>query len=1649
MIHIAVSLGRLRSLLLWSAIFASLQTNAGAQNTSLTDGQTPPGMKPGAPAGSYLLSGLDTVNLFNGNLNFSLPLLQVGGRGEAQHMIKLMLERHWRIERYQTCLTCPAFDYPVDTSWSTLRGTYGPGFMEGRVSEEWIACPVPPLMQDVRYNYTRLTFTTPDGTEHELVDKLTGGALLINNQNCTESPRNKADSHRGKVFKTRDGSSMTFISDSAIYDTDYYLTGVNNLYPTGNLFMKDGTRYRIESGLVKWIRDRNGNKLTFFYDGNSRVNLIVDSLKREVNIIYPDTSGVPYDQIKFRGSGGVWRVIKVYHSTLQDSLHAGYTIKTARQLFEPDLDTPDDSPYNPLVVAGVELPNGTLYRFFYNSYGELAKVNLPTGGGIEYRFGSGISTSSSGVYNIMVFRRLIERTIYRDAATIEGWTSYQANDIFSPGNTIAIVDHLDANDSRLSRDKHTFFGKPTDVLGRNHLNDPPPLEGREELAEEFDSNGTTLLRKTTNTWITSPYGFPRISQTVTTLLDTNQVSKQTFSHDQFNNRTEINEYDFGTGAAGSLLRTKTNTYATTLNGFDYAGTNITDSTTPDGVIHLRGLPLQQSVFNGGAGEESRTTYEYDNYNFDANHAPLEPRSGISGRLDPDIHTAAYVPRGNVTAISRRLLSTGSEIRNYQQYDIAGNVVRAIDGRGHQTRLFYADNFGVPEDREARTNSAPAELAGASSFAFPTSVINALSHTRYSQYDYYLGRPVDQEDENGLIISSYYYDLLDRVKHVVRRVGSADHSVTTFSYDDTNRVIATTSDLNTLGDQQLRTDILYDGMGRTVETRKYESGGGYIATRQTYDAMGRTHEVSNPYRPLAGETLVWTKTAYDALGRVTRVTLPGSAVMDSLYSGNEVLVVDPAEKMRTSKTDALGRLVRVIEDSSIGGLGYQTDYQYDALDNLIRVQQGGQTRSFVYDSLGRLTSATNPESGSVSYFYDNNGNLIQKIDPRGIATTYNYDTLNRLTGRSYTDSTPAVTFGYDSAAVANSKGRLTSVSSSVSSYGYDEYDRLGRVQRSSQVTAGQQYLMSYGYDLAGNLTSQSYPSGRIATTTYDTTGRISGVTGYVSSITYAPHGAVKTMLLGNGLWEHAIYNERLQPTRIGLGISSTSTSVLGLDYNYGTTANNGNVLVQAITAPGLSVTQIYTYDSLNRLKTAAESAWSQAYEYDQWGNRSLIAGAYSPSDPALTPRSQSQINAANNRITGESWVYDSAGNLLTDGAGNTFTYDAENRQTSFNGTAASYGYDGEGRRVKKVESGVLTTFVYNALGKLIAEYGPPPAPGTAGRRYLTTDHLGSTRVVTDASKAVTSRHDYLPFGEEITVGTGGRTSSLGYGAAGPNLKFTGKERDSESGLDYFGARYMSGAQGRFTSPDAPFADQQPGDPQSWNLYIYVRNNPLALVDEDGFEVNTAARARALQQIAAIAAQAKGGTLTLGFLGINSGERNYAKTKTAQTITGYSGLFGLGELDKGNTVPLPNENFILNAAFGQAGVDQVDTAVAIFQDAKAANVTVQIFVHSNGVNAAGQFAARLGEEKLANAVVIAPNTRSVATMNNIVNKSADTTIVSSPNDDRLKLAPLQRRSPKSWANIFRGNPKVKVIQTNQRCHGAQCYLEEIKNDNYQYR
>ena len=152
----------------------------------------------------------------------------------------------------------------------------------------------------------------------------------------------------------------------------------------------------------------------------------------------------------------------------------------------------------------------------------------------------------------------------------------------------------------------------------------------------------------------------------------------------------------------------------------------------------------------------------------------------------------------------------------------------------------------------------------------------------------------------------------------------------------------------------------------------------------------------------------------------------------------------------------------------------------------------------------------------------------------------------------------------------------------------------------------------------------------------------------------------------------------------------------------------------------------------------------------------------------------------------------------------------------------------------------TYYVYDIGGNLAAEYGTGTAPAS-GTVYPFTDMLGSVRAVTGANGAIIECYDYLPFGRMLSASDNGRitlgchppSSDTAVGGS-TSQKFTGQVRDNESRLDYFNARYMSAPQGRFLSADEPFADQWESEPQSWNLYAYVRNNPLSFVDLTGRE-----------------------------------------------------------------------------------------------------------------------------------------------------------------------------------------------------------------------
>ncbi|HMM81521.1 MAG TPA: RHS repeat-associated core domain-containing protein [Pyrinomonadaceae bacterium] len=1310
----------------------------------------------------------------------------------------------------------------------------------------------------------------------------------------------------GTVFLATDGSGSKFISDENIILTDDLVgngNGTPYFYPSGVLKTPDGISYRIDNGLVSWIQDRNGNRTTLTNTGfvnddvrTNRVTSIKDTLNREI----VTSSDSNHEYITYNGFGGADRTITLTKCNGSAScLRSGLGIQYLSSLFAW---IPFNHYSNRLIapdgIKEIELANGEKYKFFYNSYLELARLELPTGAAVEYDYETVGSTLSTQ-------RRLVERRVYPDGTNLGNKTTYEYSDSIADivGNTIPSerwtkVKIFDALNDLKSMSKTYFYGCSEYCQISGLPNAPVSryknLTGREFKTEVYDSDGTTLLRKAETSYearrqlgwahrLSPPYVDYRVTEVVSTLSDTSSVSKITNGYDStagYNLLTDVFEYDYGFGSPGAFMRRTHTEYLKTnpVNNVDY---------TSDSYCILN-LPAQKWVSTDAAGENkvSLTTFEYDNYGTTFGHAGLVSRSNVTGH-DTTNYGAGFLYRGNVTAVTS-YANAGNQtgaVTTYAQYDILGNVVKTIDANGNATTINYADNFGSP-DGEATTNTAPSQLNGDSTFAFPTSTTNPMNWTSYAQYDYFTGKPVNTRDINGVISKTIYNDPLDRATQSVSAVGTGLEAQTTVAYDDSNHKITTTKDLNTLNDNLLKTESFYDGFGRTTEFRKYESDGNYVAAQTQYDALGRPYKTSNPFRPTeidGSHPILWTQSYFDALGRITKIKTPDNAEALTAYSGNAATVTDQAGKVRRSITNALGQLVRVDEPNAAGQLGsisspnQATYYSYDTLNNLTTVNQGVQTRTFSYDSLSRVTQAVNPESGTINYNYDANGNLTSKTDARSITTTNAYDALNRVITRSYSDPTPAVSYTYDDVNVANSKGKLTKVSNSVSETKYTGFDSLGRILSSQQITDGQTYSSAYAYNLSGALVEQTYPSGRIVKTVLDTSGNVSmvqskkdgnhGFYSYAKNFTYNAAGAVTSMQLGNGRWESTQFNSRFQPTQIALGTLQSEYDLLKLNYTYdnGTaTINNGNVMSQTITVPGMTypLIQNYTYDSLNRLESAVETSnsmetWKQTYTFDRYGNRRFDftnGNTTVPASNCTEAICNPTISTSNNRLTSSGWSYDNAGNTTADPSGQTFVYDAENKQVSAangSGTLGEYSYDGDGKRVKKYvpSTGEVTVFAYDAAGKLIAEYSTQLSQ-TQQVNYLTSDHLGSPRINTDQNGAVIARHDYMPFGEEID-GTGGRTTGLNYGSDSVRKQFTGYERDTETDLDFAEARMYGNSLGRFTSPDpynvifeAEDAEKEKkgegeklfrnyiSQPQNWDRYVYVVNNPLNYTDPTG-------------------------------------------------------------------------------------------------------------------------------------------------------------------------------------------------------------------------
>jgi YD repeat-containing protein len=630
------------------------------------------------------------------------------------------------------------------------------------------------------------------------------------------------------------------------------------------------------------------------------------------------------------------------------------------------------------------------------------------------------------------------------------------------------------------------------------------------------------------------------------------------------NITDVKQYDWGSGSPGALLRETQTTYLwSTSSGYE---------------TNLGILPASQTILDGSGNQIAKTMWNYDQTSVQAN-------PGMVGHDDAD-YPPSMNYRGNPTSEQHWLNTTNAYVTTTRTFDIAGNVLTRQDPDGNTTTFSYAD----PQN----------------TYAHATKATNALQQSISATYDYGTSKIVSSTGLNGEQTSYAYNDPLDRLTTIQFPNGGKKY----YSYPSYTTVTVE-QDQNTAGDSALKTQIFYDGFGRLSETELYESSSQYIAATQAYNALGLLASTTNPSR--AGDGLNYATTySYDSLGRVQHIVASDNVTGTYSYSGNATTVTDPAQHTKTYARDSLGELKSVAETVQSGSV-VNTYYSYDPLGDLICMSNsacpGTPLRSFAYDSLGRLTKAVNPESGTVSYSYDSGSNLISRTDNRNYTTTYSYDPLNRLKSVTYPSrlGPPNITYTYDTGG-ANSIGQLVSVANG-STTNYTAFDTMGHVLSSNQVTIGTTYSFSYTYNLTGALTSETYPSGRVIATAYDGANRPLQVTGslhgtntnYLTGAWYWPHGAVGYYTYANNVVPAFAYNMHFQPTKIYAAINDSANSVLFMEcYNWGAsnadgyygtcptwsgTNDNGNLYGSVTYAGGAAAQSSLTASRTHSLTTA--------------------------------------------------------------------------------------------------------------------------------------------------------------------------------------------------------------------------------------------------------------------------------------------------------------------------------------------------------------------------------------------------------------------------------------------------------------------------------
>ena len=681
----------------------------------------------------------------------------------------------------------------------------------------------------------------------------------------------------------------------------------------------------------------------------------------------------------------------------------------------------------------------------------------------------------------------------------------------------------------------------------------------------------------------------------------------------------------------------------------------------------------------------------------------------------------------------------------------------------------------------------------------------------------------------------------------------------------------------------------DGLGRAIQQRiESETNGTFRVTDTVYDQRGNTRLETQPYfssntnyTTLDSSTKLSTTRDYDPIGRPIKTTPcvnagfnngllqtltqtggdTGSPVGTNTIAYNEsnnpwvIVRTDEEGKVRKFYLDAFGRTNQIIEVN--GAETYTSTLRWDKTGLLTKITDHAQNIiEYAYNDMGQLVGMADPDMGVWEYRRDFAGRLREQVDAKTNLVRYNYDdSLGRLRSRQVFNPLGGLVYAVTNTYDSSDDGGFTVYSGQLykttdnEGWQKNSYDLRGRMLRTARYLAknNQTYATSFVYDDADRVTRIDYPTnGPTVTNIYTAGFSLSQVQQLGGSNTtyYAVRGFdALGQLLGVNFGNNVITTNDYYPNskrlrKVGT-YKSGSTNIQSLSYSYDRVSNLKSVGDGVYSSTASASLTNLVYDDLHRLTSLTRPAIGQTatFTFNAVGNMTangeFVSGTFNYG--VRMPHAVKSVSTNN-------YAYDANGNMIVRGNRQRLEYNEENRltrvvtfvSTNFPRYATNtFGYDANGARLWKQGTNALQLWIGDIYEERngqrlyhIQAYGRRTCTfdgaSTNILEYYHPDHLRSSSLLTDGNGNRIQHHEYSAFGRDRYT-----ESATAFPVS---RRYTGQVLDEDTGLYFYGARYYDADSGRFIQADLLIPDL--GNPQSYNRYSYVLNNPLRYTDPNG-------------------------------------------------------------------------------------------------------------------------------------------------------------------------------------------------------------------------